>query len=235
MASAEPAATMSKPVTDWLIFIGGFMQDRSLAVSGMCGMAHEARDRYKGRGVEVTYEPWKSDWKSFAEWVFRWSRFDRSSPDNSEPVPPTIIVAAYSWGAGWGLLQLASHLAVRGLHINVAIACDGVRHIGWGWSHTLGISQALAYLPFWKLQKPESIDELHWLRQSRRRSLLADWKNGTTWLYGHEWVDYQYGKWETCSNFTPVPDYNHTNMDDAEPFRQKVFSLADRTFLQRAA
>lgn len=231
ISRASNRQIMAEPTTDFLLFIGGFMQSRALSVQGMCGMAHDAEHRYRNAGVRVDYEPWKSDWASMAEWIFRWSGYDAYNPNGVEK--PTIMVVAYSWGAGWGLTQLAEHLAVRGLHINVAIASDAVRHIGWQWSHTCGLSQVLAYFPLWSLEKPASIDQFHWFRQKRRRHLLRDLKNGTTWLYGHPWVEEKNGKWQSCPNGQGLDDYSHSNMDDAWQFRKKVFEVADELFLQK--
>lgn len=221
---------MAKPVKDWLIFIGGFMQDRALAETGMCGLAHRARDRYPQ--VLVDYEPWKCDWKSTAEWIFRWSRYDVL---NCGDLPPRIMVVAYSWGAGWGLVQLAEHLQDRGLMIDVAVASDAVRHIGWNWSHAVGLSQLLAYFPYWSIEKPGNIDKLHWFRQSRKRNFLADYKRGTTWLYGHPWIEFKDGKPRTCPNGVGLPMFNHSNMDDAPLFHSQVFNLADHLFQERVA
>lgn len=220
---------MATPVKDWLICIGGFMQDRSLATSGICGLAHELRDEYPQ--VLVDYEPWKCDWNSTAEWIFRWSRFDSR---NAHGTPPRIMAVAYSWGAGWGLIQLAKHLADRGLWIDAAVVSDAVRHIGWQWSHYIGLSQLAAYIPYWSIEKPDNILDLHWFRQNRKRSLLADFKRGCTWLYGHQWVEQsKSGRLVTCPNGYGVPYANHTNMDDAPPFHDKVFEVADKLFLEK--
>ena len=219
-----------KPVTDWLIFIGGFMQDRSLAGYGMCGMAHEARDRYGKLGVLVDYEPWKCDWKSTAEWIYRWSGYDSTRP-NGVAEPPRIMIAAYSWGAGWGLTQLVEHLANRSLTVQVAIASDAVRHVGWQWSHFIGLSQVMAYMPWWTIEKPESIAHFEWFVQGRKRKLFRDWRNDVTWLRGHGWVD-ERGNEAGIKHV--VPYATHTNMDDAPLFRQRVFGLADELFARRA-
>lgn len=225
---------MDQPITDWLVFIGGYMQTKSLATTGMCGMAKQAYDRYKPHGVFVDYEPWKCDWKSLAEWIYRWSGYDHQNP-NGVNKPPTIMVAAYSWGAGWGLCQLAQHLAYRGLGIQVAVASDAVRHIGWTWSHSLYVSQAFAYWPWWHIKKPESIDTLYWYRQSRKRNPFVDFINGTTLLYGHGWTDRIDGVLQPCPNGVGVDRTSHTNMDDSSKFRLKVFEMADQLFIPKAA
>lgn len=221
---------MAKPVRNWLIFIGGYMQSRSLAVSGMCGLAHTARDRYP-QHVLVDYEPWKCDWDSTAEWIFRWSKFDSSIDSGSDP--PKIMVVAYSWGAGWGFRQLAQHLGDRGLWIDTAVVSDAVRHVGWQWSHTLGLSQVAAYWPYWSIERPDNVLNFHWFRQSREQHVIEDLKRGTTLLYGHQWVEKtKDGRYQTCPNGYGIPYASHTNMDDAQPFHAKVFELADKLFVQ---
>lgn len=191
------------------------MQDRSMATSGMCGMAKRAHDRYAGRGVFVDYEPWKSDWKTTAEWIYRWSGYDRREP-GSEMKPPTIMVVAYSWGAGWGLRQLAAHLAYRNLKIKVAVVSDAVHHVGWSVFHTVGISQVLAYMPWWRIKRPPSIEEFHWFVQSRNRGCSEMWEdfwNRSTLLYGHPSIQRDaVGRWHKCFKGTGVPLANHSNI-----------------------
>lgn len=221
------------------------MQDRSMSTVGVCGLALTLRNRFDSRFVNVDYNPWKTDWKSTAEWIYRWSGYDQLEPNGSSG-PPTIMIVAYSWGAGWGLRQLCEYLADRGLKVQVVVASDAVRHIGWTWSHTLYISQILAYWPWWKIRKPRGIakpNELrpffgfYWYRQCRKRGIrgaISDLFRRSTLLYGHPWVEEAQTdsgvKTVECPNGVGVEDVNHTNMDDTEAFRSKVFELADKLY-----
>lgn len=209
-------------VTDWLIFIGGFMQNRELAIYGMCGMAKEALQRYQKRGVYVDFEPWNTDWNATAEWIFRWSGGSQ----------PNIMVVSYSWGSGWGFLELAEYLSRRQIFINVAVANDAVRHVGGWWGHYCGLSQVCAYLPFWRLEKPSNVQRFEWFVQGRNRAWRRDWNRRETWLRGHKWFE---ENGTECPARHLVPLATHRNMDDSRDFRKRVFELADELFLQRVA
>lgn len=223
-----------EPISDWMIFIDGFMRNRSLATNQLCLMARQADHKFRDRGVKVDYQPWDACWEAYAEQIYRWSGYGRDGDDGPEK-PPNIMVVSYSWGGGWGLRQLATHLAYRTLKIQLAIATDAVRHIGWGFCHHIGLSQLCAYYPGWTIEKPRTIEEFHWFRQSRERNVLSDFFNGSTVLYGHPWVERYSDGWRECENGVGIPDANHTNMDKATPFREKVLESANRLFLQRAA
>ena len=67
------------------------------------------------------YNRWNDDWSKIAE------HYWNISDIYLEPL--TICVYAYSWGAGWGAMQLAKHLDKAGMKIRVMVLSDPVyRH-----------------------------------------------------------------------------------------------------------
>jgi hypothetical protein len=144
------------------------------------------------------------------------------------------MVVPYSWGGGWGLDQFAQYLAFRDFRIQQVVATDMVYHFGGKWGHSLGISQVLAYLPWWKIERPENVDRLDWFIQGRKRDWRRDWRwsRRSTWLRGHEVVDSQ-GR--IAGNRNAVVLATHGNMDDVRLFRECVFKRADELFLQKVA
>ena len=65
----------------------------------------------------VLLYPWHSRWSDVAEMV---------AVSSDTAGPPKICVYAYSWGAGYGFVQLAKQLRRRGLSIDQAVLCDPV-------------------------------------------------------------------------------------------------------------
>jgi len=103
-------------LTNWTFIIPGFTQSvgsRSLMIE-LWERLHVAS---KPRTDVVRLNPWKSDWTAEADLV-RWSSHN-----------PRIRICAYSWGAGWGAIQLCKAFQRRGMFIDRLALIDPVyRH-----------------------------------------------------------------------------------------------------------
>jgi len=105
------------PMKNWTYIITGFTQH--------CGTRTRLIDLWAKLHAEsdprtdaVLLRSWKSDWDSEAEFVFRLNGQD-----------PSIRICGYSWGAGWGAIQLCRALQRRGLAVERLALIDPVhRH-----------------------------------------------------------------------------------------------------------
>ena len=142
------------PIDQWHICISGFRQNKA-ELNGMELLWLGLRGHSSPK-VCVQYYAWNEDWKAIAKFI------SRNSNDETR-----INVYAYSWGAGWGFVNLAKRLGQEGMYINNTVLCDPVSRS--------------PYLPAWlplnplsllsdrKLKLPDNIREIHWLRQKVNR------------------------------------------------------------------
>jgi len=97
---------------------------------------------------------WDADWKAVAGFIRR----------NSESLLPLINVYAYSWGAGWGFVNLAKHL---GINIRRAVLCDPVYR-----SPFMPAAIPLNPLSFFSsptITVPRNVMDVRWLYQRRNK------------------------------------------------------------------
>lgn len=106
-----------RPVRLWVFVITGFLQSRGTR-SRMIALWKQAHDVLNHPEIVVALRHWNCDWEAEAEFVYRLSS-----------TRTRVVTFAYSYGAGWGVPQLAEHLAGRGVDVTRAILSDPVhRH-----------------------------------------------------------------------------------------------------------
>jgi hypothetical protein len=211
-------------IQNWLFTISGYMQDRGQALQGITGLYH---DLYQDLHDNVNLVPceWNSDWNTMAEWCFRLSM-------NGPGAKPRVGIVAYSWGGGYGFLNLAAGLAERGVDVEFAVLSDAVYHWGPRWTHTrfivpwlVGPAQAAAYWPWlgwpeWfrpKIRVPANVKSIHWFTQHN------------SMLRGHDLVWKNDGM--PCPNHTVVDgDVTHSYMDENPLFRETAKRIAHEHF-----
>jgi hypothetical protein len=130
---------------------------------------------HNGRVAVLDPQCWDDDWEAAAEFMFRFR------PDAGRL---RIGCYAYSWGAGWGAIQLARALRRRGLLIDVMVLCDPV------YRHRCRIKNWRALWPASTILIPANVLQVHWLyqRQSVPRGhepIAADPARTAIWG-GHE-------------------------------------------------
>jgi hypothetical protein len=106
------------------VCISGFTQNDAF-LHGVMKLSERLReqnivDEFKSR---IDLFQWNSDWKKIAEyyWLLQEHYLEKT----------TICVYAYSWGAGWGAMQLAKRLARNGMYIRVMVLSDPVYRSRW--------------------------------------------------------------------------------------------------------
>lgn len=119
------------------------------------GIVDEMRTR-------VILHQWKSDWKKIAEYYWLLSEY------YLEPV--TICVYAYSWGAGWGAMQLANYLNRNGMDIKVMVLSDPVfRHPKWYMRWQSLIQRDSSFSPI--IRVPTNVHEVFQFHQKTNRPM----------------------------------------------------------------
>lgn len=117
-----PTASISngKPVNIH-VCISGFTQSerRIHGLTKLCEKLHSAG--FNNCVSRVMLRPWNAKWSEVAESI--WSIGELHAAE------VVVNIYAYSWGMGWGAVQLSRELEKRGITVHIIVACDGVyRH-----------------------------------------------------------------------------------------------------------
>ena len=133
----------------WHIVIGGFRQHEGKP-TGMVQLWRRLHARHAEPGVCVELRSWNDDWRDLAELIWR---------VQPEDEPVVVKIYAYSWGAGWGAMQLARELARRGVHVAWMVLSDPVYRSPWL------VTRWLALVPWRAILVPPNVRVVHWFRQ----------------------------------------------------------------------
>lgn len=134
--------------------------------------------------VIIELKEWDTDWKEYAKYI-------------NSLEPSEVFICCYSWGAGYGMPQLAKRLEceVR------AVVCDPVkRSMTW-------FGRWFAFLDM-KIHVPKNVSVLGWLSQR------GDWLDGDK-LVGGKSICYE-----------RILDYKHTEIDDSKDYHKLATELA---------
>lgn len=142
-----------QPIHSWRVVIGGFLQDQGRP-TGMVRLWRNLDAAVSAPGARVELRNWNDNWRQFAELIWRVQPSDGSV---------RVDLFAYSWGAGWGAMQLARQLARRGVPIAHMVLSDPVYRSPWlpfRW---------LAFCPWRPIVVPRNVRQVTWFRQRRNR------------------------------------------------------------------
>ena len=212
-----------RAISNHLILIPGYMQRRGDTVQGIPRTWQHLWNDYPE--VCVQLYPWNTDWSDVAETILRSSRNETL---------PKIMVVGYSWGVGYGVVQLLRELNYRGLSVESAVFSDGVYHLAGPLGHKLWISQCSAYLPRPSFQWPPKkrpiiklpgpkIPNISWYIQDN-----FVWKQRRTYLRGHDLVWKEDGS--PVAGRININGTVHKFMDDCTEFQTRVTQMARETF-----
>lgn len=150
----------------------------------------------------IIQPPWDHNWEHLAERISL----------TSDHRDTRILVFAYSWGVGNGLVKFAAALKSRAMFINRAVLSDGVYHSqkfdAWpGLGHLMrGIGVAMGR----DIQIPDNVERVDWFRQKQ------------TFPRGGNLVFTRH-----TEHTEPVElDYPHVAMDDAPEFHERCLAVA---------
>lgn len=181
---------------NWHIIISGFTQHEA-KISGMTKLWLEL-GKFRSPETTIALREWNACWESVAEAIW-WSSLT--------PEELNVNIYAYSWGAGWGFVNLARHLRNRGININTAVLSDPVyRHKYWA-------GQWRALVPWSTVTVPANVKEVHWFRQ--HQNLPA----------GHNLVAADSNL--TKINLPVVLTVTHPYMDDSYSFHSRALRSAE--------
>lgn len=142
------------------ICISGFLQSESRC-HGILKLAEAFHaEGLNGDTERVLYRPWNADWSAVAEhlWLLGESR----------KTDIQINIYSYSWGVGWGAVELSKELLKRGLVVNNLVASDGVyRHPLLLMRWTSLLSRDASFSPVIRI--PANVLEVHPLHQKQNR------------------------------------------------------------------
>lgn len=181
-------------INKWLQIIPGFLQTFG-EPNGMVGLWRNLK-QYETKDVQVSINTWSENWESVAELIWRC---------RSDFVKPKVNIFAYSWGAGYGAIELAKYLEHRSLIVDTMILSDPVYRSRFFATRWLAFSR----LP--KIRIPDNVNEVYAFYQTYDN------------LRGHELV---------CGSDTiehpPVIVSNipHSEMDDLPQFQSLCRDIA---------
>lgn len=127
---------------------------------------------------------WNDDWSQVADLV--------ALLQGESATSPKVLIAAYSWGAGWGAMRLARELERRGIEVDDMVLSDPVyRHPLWSLAWL-----ALCGLP---ITVPTNVRRVTWFRQVKNRPMGSPLRKSFAALTKiapagvldreHEWMD----------------------------------------------
>lgn len=139
--------------------------------------------------VLVELKTWNTDWDAYAKYI-------------NSLEPSEVLICCYSWGAGYGMPQLAKRLE-GGVK---AVVCDPVKH-----SVTV-LGRWFALLDM-KIRVPKNVEVVGWLSQR------GDWLDGDKLVGGKSICEEQ------------VFDYKHTEIDNSVEYHHMAV-LAAKDYIQ---
>lgn len=185
-------------VENFFVVRSGFLQHKGSAGSGCTRIAGELSWRFGGHANRVELEAWNACPQQSAEYIYRLGR---------KGTPPNVCIFAYSWGCGYGFVELANELGRLGIPVRCAVLCDPVYH---------GLARWRALLPRTLFRRvtvtiPANVQDVHWFRQHIDKPA------------GH---DLRYESPYTIQRDPEVLPIGHTEIDNAPEFRNRCLSVA---------
>jgi len=153
MSQVSKVQTVGPNIRGWVILIGGFSEHRGES-TGTNQLWRKLRS-FSRPDVCVQFCHWNEDWAQRAAFI----------AENTRKVhDPEIIIAGYSWGAGYGARRLAAELKRHDLRVTSMTLCDPIYR-----SH-LPITRwlALTRLPF-PIELPSNVEAVKVFTQLQSR------------------------------------------------------------------
>lgn len=195
-----------QPITRWIIPISGFSQHPNQR-TGMSELALKMQEGI-GKAPGCWVLPvlvWNADWASLARSIQVNSCHDTK-----------IFIVAYSWGAGWGSVQLSRKLRIIGMEVDAMFLCDPVyRSRFWlmSWRSRLTKNSLFRCLTP-TIRIPTNVKHVDWTRQFRN------------WPQAHDLVAESR---KTNLEFAIIEQgLTHVEMDESKTFHQLALEGVSR-------
>jgi hypothetical protein len=158
----------TRAITTFHLIVSGFLQHR--------GQRHGLHDLFvplhlahASGETAVELLAWNERWRDVADDIANCAM-------PAAPAQVRVFVYAYSWGAGWGFVQLARQLRRHRIAIQCAVLSDPVYRSRWLSLSWLSICSLTCLAPM--IEVPSNVREVHWFRQHTARpcghDLLAE-------------------------------------------------------------
>ncbi len=180
------------------VAISGFTQGYG-RWHGIAELAEKLRSVHgRGCGSRVHYFRWNENWRAVAEYFFALSeRYDR---------PLVIAVYAYSWGGGWGAMQLARELRRRGIRVRVMVLSDPVYCHPYDllrWRALMNWNLPIVGEPI--IRVPSTVDEVFSFHQIGDRpaghKLISDSRTNGATIHPRVLLDCDHGWMDSAQEF----------------------------------
>jgi len=176
--------------TKWIIIRSGFLQSKGNVGNGCVNILRSLELEYGSKGTRIELENWDDDTEHTAEYIYQ-----LSSKEN----PPDVAIFAFSWGCGYGFINLARSLQKRGIDVKYAVLCDPVYY---------GLAKWRALIPKTLYSKvyitvPGNVKEVFWLRQNVSKPAGHDLRAESPY---------------TCIHEPIILDVKHTDADNSPQF-----------------
>lgn len=184
----------------WHICISGFTQTEG-QLTGLMRLCLELGVRHNGPHTRVELRKWNDDWSDVAEFI-------RLTQPGGSTEGPRVAIYAYSWGAGWGFVQLARELRRRQIDVQSAVLCDPVYRSRW-WS--------MQWRSLWGspvIRIPDNVCQLWRFYQTTNKPA------------GHDVMAEDASRTRIFPG-VHVPNVTHDFMDDAPEFFERSLEVAD--------
>lgn len=183
--------------------IGGFTQTER-RVTGMLRLSETLhREGFNNHVSRVALDRWNADWSSVAENIWLLGQHHEAHV--------VVNIYAYSWGVGWGAVQLARELKKRSISVHHLVACDGVYRHRWFRVPSL-FRRGRSFAP--KIRVPSNVGTVTAFHQTQNIP------------QGHEIV----GDRDFSGIILPSRELEatHQYMDDADEFQFAAFEAAEQ-------
>jgi len=160
-------------ISQWHFFISGATQNRQQS-TGLQKAWLDAKINDKPGYVEKLTKtcffpvlPWNYDWYTLARFIQINSQYISNEP--KWPESPLINIYGYSWGAGYGAIQLATYLQsvaqydIQNMVLTDPVYCSSSRFMRWRAVFTSRFHITRKFAP--KITIPSNVLSVHWSRQ----------------------------------------------------------------------
>lgn len=187
---------MFEPITKRHVLISGFTQ--TVAQPTGIEKLWLAMRKHEAPSCRVSMLEWDNDWSGFAEHAIRTA--------NGKVRELDLRCYAYSWGCGYGFMQMCRELRRRGAKVSRAVLCDPVYH-------SARTPWRAVFSPFWtpKICVPDNVGEVWYFRQNQNKPA------------GHEVIA------RSCETKINPPVWlqcEHAYADDAPEFHELALEVA---------
>lgn len=183
-----------------VLFISGFSQTTKSfhGVFALFRWALFARRAHGANGYRIELRPWRDNWEAVA----RYCQILKVEQ---------VYLCAYSWGVGWGAMQLAKYLQRLGIEVGWLISCDGVYR--WGVSklaraNPFNLRSIIHRGPLAPTIKiPSNVRNVYPLRQRGGKLRGHDFTCADptlTTLHDTVWVDRPHGEMDDSEEFAEI-------------------------------